>query len=650
MVADDQPDLLGWEDSGRSNEFGLAGGRLEEVVHRGLLYIARDLVSTVEGAYHDSLQNVILLMLLALEEGSLCLREGEIEGILRRAFLSGGRVDSAHIPDLAKRFEAQFRDCFDSLEEGAELSSAGKAVLFGSSSPLIGAQGLLVPVRSDGLRCLYFRKQLESLLDIRRGVEQSRDISTGPSEEKVAVILKEVLEDLSVRAGGAPLRLTDEQKEALEGGLKHSLFLLSGGPGTGKTTIIVNLLRCLIRIGCERIQLAAPTGKAAARMAESIQAGLLSLSDISSEDRLLEGLRPVTLHRLLGLHPGKEEPLFGANHPLDADVLVVDEVSMVDVVMMARIFRAVDFSRTRLVLIGDRDQLPSVEAGAVVGDIIDLLGRHGDGRFVVLTKGHRSLSAVRAASAWINSDGIGPDPLQKTEISKLPTLWQDEAALVLERADHATFPELISTWMGLAFTQEYSAALSEVARLPAPRGRKVDADVHPLAERLFACLNSARVLTVLRRGPVGAETWNRLARIHLAQTLGSGLRGSAFSGLPVLILRNDPLRSLSNGDTGLMVEFRGRRLMALFRTEGGWVAYTPDVLPLWEPAFAMTVHKSQGSEYDRVLLVLPDDADHPLMTRQILYTGITRARRLAVISGDRSGIAAAAMREWKRVT
>ncbi len=409
----------------------------------------------------------------------------------------------------------------------------------------------------------------------------------------------------------------------------RGLAIISGGPGTGKTSTVARILALLVEQGGDaapRIALAAPTGKAAARLSESIRT---AKDGLGCAEGVTEAIpeNTMTLHRLLGWRPGGYR--YGPDNPLPVDVLVVDEVSMVDLPMMARLLAALP-PAARLVLLGDRDQLASVEAGSVLGDLCGdlraaafsdafaarlecLLGVSGLERttapladsVVLLTRSYRfgsdsgiarlardvNAGDARAAAAVLDDPGFADVSLESLDGETLPPALLDAAV-----AGYAPFLE----------ASDAAAALAAFARF--------------------------RILCALRVGPLGALALNRAVEQRLAACglIQPGQRW--YRGRPIMVSANHYGLRLFNGDVGLVwPDPEGRRNAAVFATAEGalrWVA--PSRLSVVESCYAMTVHKSQGSEFDRALIVLPG-SESPVMTRELVYTALTRARERAVL-------------------
>lgn len=464
--------------------------------------------------------------------------------------------------------------------------------------------------------------------------------------------------------GGARVEAADEgavtltaaQRAAVERALGAPLTLISGGPGTGKTSIVVALLRALVRTGVapEAIALAAPTGKAAWRMGSAIRAGLArSMAEVdapSPADAALAAAmpEPMTLHRLLGYSPSADRFRRHAGDPLDAAVVVVDECSMIDVFLMERLVAAVR-PGARLVLLGDADQLPSVAAGAVFRDALDALDAARLVESFRMRADDPAGRAVLTVAQRLNG-GMGVAGLQ----APLPggeAVWVERAApgelagagvehLAVDVAGRKAFLE---HWFRRRVRGGPSALWAET--WPAREGR-VEAEAAARLRPLFDWLESARILCLTRAYDAGAARTNERLHAFAAQAAGKPADLRFLAGEPVMMLRNDYDRGLFNGDQGvvLWVEGEGGRAQkaAVFPDLDGLVVHPLATLEAQlDHAYAMTVHKAQGSEYERVAILLPDE-DLPLLSRELLYTGITRCRRGVVLVGDVARVAYAA--------
>jgi exodeoxyribonuclease V alpha subunit len=457
-------------------------------------------------------------------------------------------------------------------------------------------------------------------------------------------------------AGGPP-SLTDEQKRALKVALGSRLALISGGPGTGKTTIVVALVRALAWTGVpmEAIAIAAPTGKAAHRLEDAIAKGLASgPRDIADAGLRASAPVPQTLHRLLAWSPTRGRFGRHENDPLPHRVVIVDEASMIDLAMMERLVRAMP-REARLVLLGDADQLPSVEAGAVFRDLCAALGGARLATNLRVVRDPSAIGIVAAAKA-VNAgsldarlvDGVvarrSVDELTFEGAELLAARWSDVGEAFLAR------------WWGrrIAADDDFARRSSRIYRL---RDGVFDAEDRIELRALFDHHASGRLLCATRvHGfPASADAINErlLVRLRGGVSLQRGRRRALelLPGAPVLVQRNDYARQLYNGDQGLVARVdrdgAGPQPMALFARGESFDAFPLDAAGDLSAAFAMTVHKAQGSEFDHVALVLPD-IDVPWLTRELVYTAITRARRSVLIVGPQDLLARAVSRSIER--
>ena len=449
----------------------------------------------------------------------------------------------------------------------------------------------------------------------------------------------------------------DWQRVAAAMAVLRPLCVVSGGPGTGKTRTVTACLALLIEQGRARgqglrIALAAPTGKAAARLTESIaqaSAQLLRSAALDADTAAAIPTEAATLHRLLGVTPGRAAPRHGPANPLHLDLCVVDEASMLDLPLAARLLAALP-ADCRLILLGDRGQLASVQAGAVLAD---LCGRRDEPRWSPALAGVLAeVGAVPAAAA------PGQAPAHRAHGH--PGLGD---AIALLRRSYRFLPgsgihalgSAIAAGDGAGAVAACAAAPTDARRLdlegPAlaafiadfvvPRQRRVLDAADPAAA--LAALGTWRILCAVNEGPAGLGALNRVAERALAAAgvIDPG-QGALYAGRPLLVTANDYDLRLYNGDLGLLLPdpAAGGELAAWFMTATGLRRLSPHRLPAVETLYAMTVHKSQGSEFDEVLLVLPGH-DSRVLTRELIYTGVTRARHsVTLIAGaERLGLA-----------
>lgn len=436
----------------------------------------------------------------------------------------------------------------------------------------------------------------------------------------------------------------DWQRLAAATACLRGLTVIAGGPGTGKTSTVVRLLAALQdqHDGRLRIALAAPTGKAAARLQESIQRALTELPALPPAVSASLPTRASTLHRLLGARPASGEFRHHATNPLAVDVLVVDEASMLGLGLLARTVDALP-PAARLILLGDREQLASVEPGAAFADLCDAAG----GRSPAMQSALAALADQAPPIATTDTDAIPATPLGDCVVTlrRSHRFHADSAIGALAREVNAGDAEAMRSLLA-------TAPRPDLAWQPGP----LDALTPALVQRLhtayadylasardpacdhatvFRHFHRFRLLTAHRDGPDGVEGLNRLVETRV---LGRHAKDPAwYPGRPVLIQANDYPLKLYNGDIGLTRELDGQLRVVFEAEDGGYRSLAPGRLPAHETAYAMTVHKSQGSEFDTVLLWLPPP-DSLLLNRALVYTGITRAKARIELWGPEASL------------
>ncbi|MGE3286342.1 MAG: exodeoxyribonuclease V subunit alpha [Pseudonocardia sp.] len=459
--------------------------------------------------------------------------------------------------------------------------------------------------------------------------------------------------------GGADVRAAAaRQRLAAAVGVVRRVSVLAGGPGTGKTTTVARLLAVLAASRPAgrppvRIALAAPTGKAAARLEEAVHEHVDALA--AEERGFLATLHASTMHRLLGLVPGAPHLGHDATNRLPHDVVVVDETSMVSLPLMARLLAALR-PDARLVLVGDPDQLASVEAGAVLGDLTRACGA--------------AEPALAAAVAELGADG--GDEVVNGVVTLRHTYRFGGAIAALARAIQAGDADAALAVLrsgdtgrgdtggeGTVEFVECPDTPAESVTLPAPVRADVDATAHRLAEAALAgdaavalaALDAHRVLCGHRQGPYGAAWWGaEIERRHVAagRPVAPAPGEVWYPGRPVLVTANDPDTGLSNGDTGVVLRTADGLRVAFGRGRGP-VLVSPARLADVQTVHAMTVHRAQGSQFAAVTVVVPP-AESPLLTRELLYTAVTRARRRVRVVGSEAAIRAAVQRPVSRAS
>jgi len=458
-----------------------------------------------------------------------------------------------------------------------------------------------------------------------------------------------VLGDDAVAAGVARLFGGDDNQgaRAVTVAARHRLTVVTGGPGTGKTYSIKRLLALLIESDTERssplkIRLAAPTGKAAVRMAEAIAE---DLAELDVEDRVREelaGLRPRTLHKLLGMRPDGTSR-HGTDNPVAADLVVVDEASMVDLALMRRLFEAIP-DGARLVLLGDRDQLATSLPAAADAPELDATLR---GAVVPFETNYRFKEAPTIAAIATALQGHGDEHLEQVgrwmsgnEVAPGETMEDRITHLGVPHNGRPEKDQLTRLAAPFLAGDGFVGMLAGAIREHGPKGEALEDSALHL--KLLRALEGYRVLAVHRRGPLGVsgieremvrrcqEELRQAVREHdrLPADAAAKLPGRIghWLGRPVLVTRNSYELELVNGDIGLVLP-NAEGLVVVFPVKKGGVDATREIslarLPEHTGAFAMTVHKSQGSQFRRVAVVLAG-RDSPIQTRELVYTAITR--------------------------
>jgi exodeoxyribonuclease V alpha subunit len=629
----------------RASELELDEGQLALGIE-----LARLLPEVVRTAHHDAFVGLVAALRLAESRGST------------RLPLDGAVLDE-HLEALG--LGAAERELARALQTRPNVFA-----------PVVGVPGDRAPLIVDAdalgshrLHVLEARVASTVLARVRTSDPVTSRLPRGGAIEAASGTVRDVddaaldaaLADVLARPSGT-VTLSEAQRAAVRSSARGRLALVSGEPGTGKTSIVVSMLRVLVRLGVapDRIALAAPTGKAADRMRSSILRALDAIGDPSPEDRALRAHVPEsqTLHRLLGYSPTTGRFRQHERNPLGERVILVDESSMIGVALIDRLLRAAS-PDARVVLLGDAQQLPSVEAGAVFRDLCaaladadDASGSHDAARARPVARltesfrmreddpdGRHVLGVARAMN-------VGDEARVLAEVRRPGTLARLGGHGV-ELVSGSDLPSLLAAWERLAPpSPDATRAFDVIEGRPRPRElRRLRA--------LFDGLDHARLLCVTRGRRTGVLALNELAHArHLARSGRD--RGPRFAaGEPVLVTRNDYERGLYNGDQGLVIlarEGRGpvRRLAVFRRGDEDFVTFPIEVVESrLELAYAVTVHKAQGSEHERVAIVLPEEPA-PLLTRELLYTAVTRARRHVLIFGEEARLIEGVRRRVER--
>ncbi len=574
-IEDPRDHRLALQAGGLLREFNEAG-----VVEAADVHVARR-VSELAGDTDETVALAVALAVRAVRGGSVCVDLTSV-------------AEDSGLPDLPW--------------PGTDTWLAALA-----ASPLTGTPTVLRLI-DDRLLYLdrYWREEEQVCADL---LARPAPAPLTPDEESA---LEVALDRVFAAAG------YDEQRAAARIALAQGTTVLTGGPGTGKTTTVAALLALLAeqaeRSGgaTPRIALAAPTGKAAARLQQAVEEEVARLPE--SDRARLGTLTAVTLHRLLGPRPDTAARFrHHRENRLPHDVVVVDETSMVSLTMMARLLEAVR-PEARLLLVGDPDQLASVEAGAVLADLVDGLGARDDGRIAALRTSHRFGESIRRLAEAVRAGDA------------------DGAVALLEAGG------------------EHVAFVSDPD--PEPRLRSLLApralDLVRAAERgdveaTLTILDRQRLLCAHREGPHGVRHWNRQVERWITEETGEPIWSTWYAGRPLLVTANDYGLGVHNGDTGVVVRRGDGVLRAHVAGSTRRLDLATSRLGQAETMHAMTIHKSQGSQADEVVVLLPPPESR-LLTRELFYTAITRARERVVVVGGPDDVRAAVTRRAQRAS
>ena len=553
----------------------------------------------------------------------------QVSGLLA-AFNAGGVLTSADIA-VAARCCALAGESDDvvalavalavrALREGSvcvDLTTVADDL--GGELPWPSSEELLAAVRASALTGTAIRLDYDRLLYLDRYWREELQVCTdllglsaGPRATGAADVVQ--LEKLFPTAGFT------EQRAAAQLALAQPVTVLTGGPGTGKTTTVARLLALLAQAAKPdllRIALAAPTGKAAARLQEAVSAEVAKLDE--DDRQRLGSLRAVTLHRLLGGRPDSTSRFrHHRGNRLPHDVIVVDETSMVSLTMMARLLEAVR-PGTRLLLVGDPDQLTSVQAGAVLADLVDGLADHPDIRIAALRTTHRFGEAIGALAEAIRAG----------DADHVVALLRsgDEAIEFIEDADPADAlrPVLV----------DHAVRVRECALLNIGKIGLQTMDLH-------------RLLCAHRDGPHGVRHWNNQVQRWMSEATGQVTWSPWYPGRPLLVTANDYALGIYNGDTGLVVAGPDGPLVCIAGS-ADVQHFSPSRISDVETMYALTIHKSQGSQAREVTVVMPP-VQSRLLTRELFYTAVTRAKKKVRIVGSAEEVRAAVQRQALRAT
>lgn len=542
------------------------------------------------------------------------------------------------LPEIAGR--EVFEDASQPLQITAPSLEEWVTAL--GKSPLVGAENEFKPLVLDRFNRLYLQKQWHNEQNLVKQIRKKANRS-------VAGIDMDVLQDGLNRLFPSPGETgqIDWQKIAAVSAVLNHFTVISGGPGTGKTTTVVRLLALLLEQGVKAkssssLALAAPTGKAAARLESSVRQALQHLRTMEEVKQQIP-LECHTIHQLLGARYHTSQFRYNKDNPLPYDYIIIDEVSMVDQALMSRLMEAT-LDQTRILLLGDKDQLASVEAGSVLGDIC---GGYYQNGFSRKRREEFSELDVNLPHPQIQSEPQSLTDniilLQKSYrfesgsgIGRLANaINQGEADESLSILGDSSFPDAV-----LLEENTYENFLETLIDKVAGQFKRILGGTTP--EDMFRFSRQFQVLSSHRQGPWGTQYLNKRIEGGLISRGLISAYNPWYRGRPIIINENNYTLGLSNGDIGICMPDENGKPTVIFKNENMFKEVWPSQLPDFSTAFLLTVHKSQGSEFDDIWLVLPETKSK-ILSRELLYTAVSRARSSVSILGSpnvlREGIA-----------
>jgi len=566
------------------------------------IFTLKDLVSFCNKP-DENLIAILTTMFIYLNNGSVCVRINDTFYDLMK---------SLGVENPQWLYE-EFKNNTDKYTEIVGSPQEYKPVIFNKEKDLI-----------------YFQKYFESEDKVKAIIEDF--ISVAKNKEYEDGLNQEITDYLINEARN----LDELQKVAIFLSVIKNFVLISGGPGTGKTTIIKYLLEFLISRNKYKpadVVISAPTGKASQRIKETIK-----------DNSLLAEVEVLTIHRLLGYTFFRDSFRYNSENKLPYKVLIVDEVSMIDIKLLNHLFEAIS-NFAKIVLIGDKDQLPSVEAGAFIAKLVpsdyknrfssllkgitreDLIAESGfNDHIVVLEKSFRSEKSLQEFAKLVNAGrtDIEIQMLSQENLNKFFT--ESDRIFLYEYKDYRNFKNLVFNWLKRQFGDGYFQSIKIFGEILSTELSNCE----KYLKEIFNTLNSGKILSTTNIGLYGCRKINELGMEYFLTKVGARYF-YVTNGVPVIINENDYNLSLFNGNIGVVLKFKDG-MKAVFNIENDYRVYSIDMLPDFSLAFSITVHKSQGSEYERVMLVVGKSEKPAVLNRQILYTAITRAKKGVIIA------------------
>jgi len=568
-----------------------------------------------------SLQPYAFLVSKKLSEGHICLHLSEIAG---------------EIEDLPELYQTIIGPV-DKLLDEDKISSE-----FGEKQPFVLHNDRLYLQRYFNYETMILNRIMEFIAS-EKEMELDRIIALKSQRDLISKLFQPINQSAVI---------TDWQLTAAISAVLNNFTIITGGPGTGKTTTVAKILAILFSMdGNLRVALAAPTGKAAARMAESLKSASINTGETFKEK--FQSLEPSTIHRLLGYI--SDSPYFKHNkiNPLNYDVVIIDESSMLDVALFAKLLDAIG-PQTRLILLGDKDQLASVEAGSLFGDLCQAqpelnLFKADRTQFInsfIVEDGRQLTDAV------IKQDSVHPLFQHIVELKHSHRFASGKGIGRFSKAIIGNNQEVIKQFFAPDADEQVVVDLDYSSEVFNDFVLGYEAYIiEPDIKTAISKLNSLRILCAIKEGEQGLYATNKKAEKYLSDHNRIALTSEFYNHRPIIITSNNYALGLYNGDVGIIRPDDKGTLKAWFENaEGNIKSIIPGLISNAETVFAMTIHKSQGSEFDKVLVVLPSGGNVAILTRELLYTGVTRAKTTVYVQGNDDAILKSAEGQVKRAS
>lgn len=608
------------------------------------------LTQFVHKKVYDELYILIRLLYFVEKSGSICIH-----------------LDKKNLGLLWKSYQASLESTPDQIENTnpeKQISNICNLEFLSRNLSSIVSKGEkftpFILLESKAGSYLYFQKNYITYKHLLDKKNKMLEYNSKFNAAKIHEVVKEVFEDFPIFKDNQILEYDVLQKMAIYTSLKYRFGLVSGGPGTGKTTMVLNLIRCMLRSGIDHseIVLCAPTGRASSRLLERILEDLEFIKE-NKVDQKINKVVSCTIHKLLGHNPVQGSWKFNQQNPLFYKVVIIDESSMIDLMLMSRIFDAMA-PGTHIILFGDEGQLPSIESGSVFSDFVNAHRKKNSKKIenhvrefcdifnckkeqishwpefnnyhlTKLTKSYRSIDSIVQAASMIKAGQYPDHFIQSINDYQCKDVVSCDKGILIITNDIDYYLELknqLLLYSRHLFSEEYFRLLC--------RFKDEFENSKNNVNEILKYLDSMRILCLVNHGPAGQLEINKYLLDILKKT-NPGIY-SIPSGCPVIINKNNPDLGLYNGDIGVHLLDRNNNARIYFKNQNTIDSFSPEQIQPLQVAFAHTVHKSQGSEYDEIFLILPQIKNEQLFCRELLYTAITRSKRRSVVFGSQASL------------